>query len=116
MRPSRVPRGRPLGPPNCLAGRPSMEPIHRDDLPMDVAEEMVKKLQELHPGFKVVFAGDQPGGVTPELQAELDALLEAQQRAFADGRCMDCDKQMPGWPWKDGAPDQLPEGWAYFTD
>ena len=43
-------------------------------------------------------------------------LLEAQQQAFADGRCMDCDKQMPGWPGKDGPPDKLPDGWAYFTD
>ena len=57
-----------------------MEPIHRDDLPMDVAEEMVKKLQELHPGCKIVFMGDQPGGVPPEMQADLDQFAQAQQR------------------------------------
>ena len=93
-----------------------MDPIHRDDLPMDVAEEIVKKLQELHPDCKVVFAGDQPGAVPAELQAELDQLLEAQQQAFADGRCMDCDQPMPGWPSQGGAPEMLPDGWTYFTD
>ena len=93
-----------------------MEPIHRDDLPMDVAEEMVKKLQELHPGCKIVFMGDQPGGVPPEMQADLDQFAQAQERAFAEGRCMDCDKPMPGWPSQGGAPDQLPDGWTYFTD
>ena len=83
-----------------------MEPIHRDDLPMDVAEEMVKKLQELHPGCKIVFMGDQPGGVPPEMQADLDQFAQAQERAFAEGRCMDCEKPMPGWPSQGGAPDQ----------
>jgi len=34
--------------------------IHRDDVPMDVAEELVTKLKELHPGMKVVFVGDVP--------------------------------------------------------
>ena len=32
--------------------------IHRDDVPMDVAESIVADLQAMYPGYTVQFAGD----------------------------------------------------------
>lgn len=89
--------------------------VHRDDMDMDVAEEMVARMQEMFPGFKVVFAGDQPDLPDEVKQAAID--LEAHMKeARESGKCIDCGAQMPNFP-PTGDIDKWepPEGWRFFT-
>jgi len=91
--------------------------LHRDDLPMDVAETMVNKLKQMFPGKKVMFAGD----ATPEAKRAMEKGLKQLNAKFAEryesGKCMDCEWVMPDWEpdchkasgWKP-AP-----GWRYLT-
>ena len=46
-----------------------LKPVHRDDLDADVVKAIEEQFAESHPGMKVVFAGDTPGGPTEEMQA-----------------------------------------------
>jgi hypothetical protein len=87
--------------------------VHRDDLPMDVAADIVTELQALHPGCNIVFAGDAPGGVPPELQTKIDLIMAATEWALMRGLCFDCGANIPlDWPPTEGV--RLPEGWAVF--
>ncbi len=87
--------------------------IHRDDLPMETAEEIVTHLQAMYPGMTVQFAGDKPN---PELDEKLNRLNEYFDRKLAEGRCLDCDRQMENWPGVENMPDDWkpPKGWGTF--
>jgi hypothetical protein len=89
-----------------------MKPIHRDDLPMDVAEEVVESLQQQFPGFKVQFAGDAPGGLPPEVAEAMQKLKDQMDQSVLLGQCFDCGAQMPNYP-KQGEP--VPEDWEPAT-
>lgn len=71
---------------------------HRDDIPMEVAEGIVKHLQELMPGYKVVFAGDAPIDQQLEMAPQFQNFTDAVNKAFVDGGCFYCGKKLPGWP------------------
>lgn len=89
--------------------------IHRDDFPMDVSEGIIKKIQELHPGCKVVFAGDVPGEIDPKLQEQMDFLEFATWRSFHEGRCFDCQLKIPiNWPPEDE--NWNPDGWHIYME
>lgn len=90
-------------------------PAHRDDLPMDVVEDLEKKLQELYPGYKVVFAGDQPGGPPLELNDAYKAFQKMADKSLLNGTCIDCGKQMPDYDPQREDWDKAP-GWSYYTN
>ena len=92
--------------------------IHRDDMDMGDAEELVRHLQEEHPGLRVVFAGDVPDGQLPPAVREAAAQIEeAFQHSMLTGACLDCGAVMPNYPkpGEDMAADWQPaEGWKHF--
>jgi len=95
----------------------SLRLVNRDDLDMDVAEEVTAKLGEMFPGMKVVFAGDVPQ-LPPNVQHAVDALRERHLQLMLQGRCIDCERQMPGWEElmeSDEDDAQWPQGWRTFT-
>ena len=90
-----------------------MNPLHRDDLPFELAEELTKKLKELHPGSTVNFHGDYPTDKGREIAAKIDAMF---QEKLARGECMDCGKKYP-WEWPPpGDEEWAKEGWVVYTD
>ncbi len=95
-------------------------PLHRDDLPMELAEAFVEAVQKEHPGVKVIFAGDAPGEIPQEIQ---DALMEMNQRnmeSLVHGLCIDCGRKMENWPDDPaeglGPGWQPADGWRLFTN
>lgn len=93
-----------------------MELIHRDDIPFEIVEELVKALQELHPGMKIVFAGDMsPEDMTEEVTAVSESIIKRQLEHIAEGYCFDCGKICPR-PWPPEGDGTLPEGWVIYTE
>lgn len=87
--------------------------IHRDDIPM----ELMQQIEAQFPGMKVVCAGDEPAGALPEgLLEAAESLHRKHLLLLVEGRCLDCNEQMPGFPPTDWDAWQLPDGWRYFTD
>ena len=85
--------------------------VHRDDIDFDVLE----RLQEAFPGYRIVCMGDMPEEDIPERVKEAAAALDARYaESLANGLCIDCSKQFPNWPPADG--DPIPDGWFVFTD
>ncbi len=99
-----------------MAEPDSSKMLHRDDLPMEVAEGMIEAIQKLHPDCKVVFAGDVPGEIDPAVQDAIDLLEYATWRSFSEGRCFDCQTKIPiPWPpeeedWKE------PDDWNIYVE
>lgn len=94
--------------------------LHRDDLPMELAEEVTRKLKELYPGMKVMFAGDCPdSAVLVRANQALEALQRKNEESLMNGTCIDCGRQMPGYSteWReDRGADWAPaEGWVWFS-
>lgn len=94
-----------------------MKPLHRDDLPFELAEEITKKLKELHPGSTVRFEGDSPTDKGLEIAARLDAMFKEK---LARGECMDCGKKYP-WEWppppgEEWREEWTKEGWVVYTE
>lgn len=87
-----------------------MEPLHRDDLPMDVAEQVVARIQEQFPGMRVVFAGDHPGDLPDGVKRAIESLNWKMSESMTRGICMDCGAAMEGYP----AFTKTPEGYADF--
>lgn len=91
--------------------------IHRDDLPMGDAEEIVKHLQEMFFGYRVEFAGD---STNPEARDKADAINAAlaEQAAISaeQGTCIDCGEKIPDYPGVDTMSDdwQPPAGWVSY--
>jgi hypothetical protein len=91
--------------------------MHRDDLPMDIAEDAVEKLRKLHPGCKIVFAGDAGDQLPEEAKKAFAEYRRQEQAKLVQGLCSDCGKKMPGWTDDLGPPSmKLPEGWTFFED
>ena len=93
--------------------------IHRDDLPMDLAEAVVGALKGVGgDNKKVVFAGDLPEDQQAECADMLRRIEEQESRAIAEGLCRDCGKRVPGnWPPTPDAGGQefkLPDGWRWW--
>lgn len=95
------------------------KPLHRDDVPPEVLEEIVAALQAEHPDCKIQFAGDSDD---PKVQAKqqeiLEQLDEISARSAATGCCVDCGAIMPGYPAQDAPfPDgwRPAKGWRHFT-
>lgn len=87
--------------------------IHRDDLDMEVVEGVTAKLQEMFPGMKVVFAGDEPDIPEDVKRAALE--IEAHMhKTLMEGQCTDCGKQMPNFP-PDSDDWEPAEGWCCFS-
>jgi len=91
-----------------------MNSVHRDDL----SPEMLSMLEEQFPGMKIVCAGDVPeSSLPPEVAKEIAEREAKNFRSLTEGRCLDCDVKMPGFPLnvvgcaEDWEPD---EGWVWF--
>lgn len=90
-----------------------MTELHRDDIPYEDAEGIVAELKAMYPGMEVVFAGDMPEDRrTPELTAAMAALEDMHRKLRENGQCIDCGRQMPGWP--DPTAEELAK-WPTFT-
>lgn len=89
-----------------------LEKSHRDDFDMEVIEEMEKKVKEVHPDAKIMFAGDCPEDqLPPQIVEAMEQLEKKTFHSMSEGRCMDCDKQMDvPPPWDD---DEALEGWQH---
>lgn len=92
-----------------------LEPVHRDDVDNELVAEIEKTFAELYPGYKVVFAGDEPGGASPRTEALLAALQDKANRSLAEGTCIDCGAKMPDYRPTDDDWD-APDGWGYFSN
>ncbi len=89
------------------------EPLHRDDLPFELAEEITKKLKELHPGSRVQFVGDSPPEDDGRKAAErLDQLM---RETYSRGECMECEAKYPA-SWPPGRGDPLLDGWVRYCE
>lgn len=96
-----------------------MKPLHRDDLPMNVAEGIVEQMKQAFPGMEVVFAGDMPGDLPESVKEGMAALEKKMERSLCEGRCIDCDAEMEGFPKSDATDDfwdnwQPAKGWKHF--
>src|SRR5436309_6376234 len=90
--------------------------LHRDDLPMDVVEEIEAAFAKLHPGCKITFAGDHPGELPQELKEGLEEFERKMRSSLMEGRCTDCGIQMENWAGADMPDDWQPaKGWKFFT-
>lgn len=95
------------------------DPIHRDDVPMDLSQEIERQFAESHPGMKVVFVGDLPGELPPEVAERVAAIERLHMESLFNGACLDCGAKMPNWPeTPEGMDDtwQPAPGWRLFTD
>jgi hypothetical protein len=93
-----------------------VNPIHRDDIPFEVIEEIERTLKEQHPGFKIICAGDTND---PELIAKAEEqhnrLIEIARLSQKNGTCVDCGAVMPDYPERCQT-QELADGWAYLAD
>lgn len=91
------------------------EPLHRDDIDADTVAEIEKMFQELHPGFKVQFAGDIPGATPPGYDEAVAQIERMGEDSLANGTCVDCGCQMPDYePGRKGWKPAV--GWGMFHD
>lgn len=96
-----------------------MQPLHRDDLPMELVEQLEKELAEKFPGVKLVCVGDVPGEMPPEIQALIDEANQKQYESLCHGTCFDCGAKMPDYPDNfQEIPDDWrpPAGWKVLTE
>ena len=90
-----------------------MKPAHRDDVPPELLEE----LQRRFPGFKIVCVGDKPtNDPRDEGDEAFERLQAAMDKSLCEGLCLDCGKQMPGFPQTDEDWDEFqpPKGWRDY--
>lgn len=93
-----------------------MKPLHRDDLPMDIVEELTKQFQELSPGSQVRFLGDAPDGQVPKkVQEIMEKLQQKFEHDLMMGLCTDCGKAMPNFDKIDDEGWMPAEGWCVFN-
>ena len=90
-----------------------MEPLKRSDLDPYMEEEIVKALQEQHPGCKIVFAGDEPN--SEAAQKMIRQMQEQMQQSLRDGVCSDCGAKYPGH-WPPNGVLVLADGWGVASD
>lgn len=90
--------------------------IHRDDIPMDVAEDLVSHLKELYGNdITVQFAGDSNTEMPQDMIEAHTKMNEHFRKCFVEGLCHICGARFPGaWPPEDGDDWSL-QGWAYYT-
>ena len=82
--------------------------IHRDDMP----DKLLEKLEELFPGMKILFAGDQPeGSLSFETKRAIAGLQQMADLSSKTGKCIHCGKSMAEKFYKDGKWDLEP-GWT----
>jgi hypothetical protein len=92
--------------------------IHKDDLPMDVAEKIVEELKKMHPGCKsVVFAGDSPDTELQEKHKQItEQINKMHLKSFKEGECLDCGTKIP-IPWPPKSDDfEWPKGWGRLEE
>jgi len=100
--------------------------LHRDDVPMDIAEDLVAKLKEVgeemtgHP-VKVIFAGDmtdeQRAKVPPSMIESMQKLHDQLWKEFGKGLCHVCKTQYPGeWPPPENDAEWEQCHWAYYDN
>ena len=88
-----------------------MELIRRDDVPMDLIEQ----IQAEHPDAKLIFAGQDPDSLPQHVKDYIAGLQERMTQMLLAGLCVDCGAKIPGtWPPEENY--QVPENWSFFTD
>jgi roadblock/LC7 domain-containing protein len=94
-----------------------LEPVHRDDIPMEAMEEIEKFIQDKFPGMKVICAGDTPGELPEELREQMQEIEAAFAHSMLHGLCIDCGAKMEGYEQITEKDDWAPTaGWRYFTN
>jgi hypothetical protein len=89
------------------------KPLHRDDIDMDIAEEITYKLSEMFPGFKIAFAGDVPEAEGDEVNENVELLNKKFEDSLNKGICFDCGRQMDKVPQNEKEIEQKrKEGWG----
>jgi hypothetical protein len=92
-----------------------MQLAKMDNVPPGVLEE----LQKRHPRSQVICVGDVPPESLPaDVTTILKEIEKKHARSLVEGRCLDCDKQMPNYPTTADAMDTFkPEtGWTWFEN
>lgn len=91
--------------------------VHRDDLPIDVAEQVVSAIQNEFPDHKVVFAGDLPA--TAENAAEVERVMGYIADCGERGVCYGCETPIPNIPQTDDPAAweawRIPEDWVCLS-
>jgi hypothetical protein len=90
-----------------------VELARRDDVPMEVIEE----LEKLFPGCDIKFAGQFSDADQQEIQELFPAQdVAEEEKKLVLGLCVDCGKKIPG-EWPPVSDDyQFPLGWCLFSD
>jgi hypothetical protein len=85
---------------------------------MEVMKEIESAFATSHPGVKVICAGDHE--IPDDVKKAMDALQAKMDRSFFEGRCIDCDAQMPNWPPPEDDAEfekwNIATGWKHFKD
>jgi hypothetical protein len=90
--------------------------IHRDDMDYEDVAAIEAQFSELFPGMKVVFAGDNPAGLPPEIAEQMAALRLKMDHDLFHGLCRDCGAVMPNFTDVGREDWSLADGWRWFSD
>lgn len=106
--------------------QPQKEPplLHRDDVPMDLAEDMVTKMKKAAKeqgmgDVKVQFIGDltdeQKAKLPPGMMEGIARLHDKLVKHFVNGECHVCGKKFPGeWPPPEDGENYSLQDWSYY--
>jgi hypothetical protein len=104
----------------AMLHQPSRAMLHRDDVPMEVAEQIGRVLTEKFPGETLVFPGDIPEGPEREFAERAVARTDDMIRErFRRGQCFICGAQYGGSypPISDAALNAWDQsGWCVLGD
>ncbi len=88
--------------------------IHRDDVPFELAEKMQAHLDQTMPGHRLIFAGDLPEGMFPNLEADFQESTDRAESSYRNGTCLICGLEMPDYhAGKQGW--EPPDGWQLMV-
>lgn len=93
-----------------------LDPMHRDDMDFEDAEELIAQMKEqFGDHIQVVFAGDVASEIPAAVMEQIAEIERHMLESLAHGVCVDCGKGYP-LPWPPTVGDEMAEGWSRLAD